>query len=138
MSSRLVVVVSGSRRLRTAAHRTAIHSYLKRFWRQPFVHVVVLHGAQAGADSIADSEAMRLGFDRLGIPYFKELDEPRRQFYPGGPKRNECVIDIARVLKDTRLYRAVMGAFPDDESTGTWRAVEYAAKHGIIADVFKQ
>lgn len=142
---RLAIIISGSRRLRTDAHRDAISSYLtelilvERSAQGGYPqHVVVLHGAQKGADTIADEEARALGLDSWGVPYFRELDEPSSRFYPGGPRRNECVIGIACVLRDTGLYRVFMGAFPDVDSKGTHSAVKYAKTRRITADILKQ
>jgi len=136
---RLVIIVSGSRRLHTREHHHAIREYIKsKLGDRRHVQVVVLHGAQKGADLIADEAARDLGLDSWGIPYFSELDEPSTKHFPGGPRRNECLVDVACVLRATKLYQVEMGAFPDAESRGTWHAIRYAKQNGIVAEVRKQ
>jgi hypothetical protein len=143
--SRLAIIISGSRDLYTVQHRAVIRTYLEdraltvlRDTGLRSEHTVVLHGAQRGADAIADEEARALHLASWGVPYFNELDEPLKGFYTGGPRRNECVVDLACVLRDTGLYEVVMGAFPSAKSRGTHQAVEYANKRGITVDMRPQ
>lgn len=135
---RIVVIVSGSRRLHTRRHRLAIGEYLEQFNDyEKHSHVIVLHGAQRGADLMAESKARSLNYETLGVPYFDELDDRKKKEYPGGSTRNRCIIDVACVFKRTGLYRVVMGAFPDAQSTGTWHAVRYAEHKGITPEIIE-
>lgn len=150
--TRIAIIISGSRRLRSDEHRGAIRGYLlgaaapqlslttknARTIARTRSHIVVIHGAQKGADEIADEEGRSLGLDSWGIPYFGELDDPAKGLYPGGPKRNKCVVDVACVLRDTGIYRVIMGAFPDAYSRGTYSAVRYAQSCGLAVDIMKQ
>lgn len=131
--NRFAIIISGSRRLGAQPHRDAIWAALSPYKFKNARHVVVLHGAQAGADEIADGYARKLAFDSVGIPYFDELDTPTQ--HPGGMARNRCVIDIGIVFLSTGLYEVDMYAFPDADSKGTWGAVRYAKSVGIEAEV---
>ncbi len=83
-------------------------------------HVLVIHGAQTGADQVAMAQAALKGWSEIGIPYFDELG------VEGGGQRDKCLVQLLKVLRDHGRYTALVWAFPDDRSIGTRRTIALA------------
>lgn len=125
--SRWCVIVSGSRRLYSLKHEKAIYDVLRRYEGK---HVVLLHGDGDGADQLAKSLAHDLGFRELGTPYFP-------LGMKGGPARNRCVVDLGLVFQGYD-YDLIVHAFPDAESVGTYRLIEYAKLKAVACEEHPQ
>jgi hypothetical protein len=67
---------------------------------------------QKGADKIAHSVGLGLGFYRWQLPYFADLGKR------GGPARNECMFRILVALASAG-HACFVEAFPIGESPGT-------------------
>lgn len=127
--NRYAIIISGSRRLRYGKHYLVMLHILEQY--ADAEQVIVIHGAQEGADMIADDAAKDMDFARLPIPYFGHLGKA------GGPARNRCIIDTAVTL-GKHGYIVKMHALPDAQSRGTHDAVAYAKTVGVFAEVHPQ
>lgn len=125
---RWVVIVTGSRRLAGAEAFDLIRSDLQVY--RGAEHIIVLHGAQEGADLMARDAARALGFDELGIPYFGHRGKA------GGPARNRCVVDVGVTFRK-HDYGLRLHGYPDAESVGTHQCIAYAKSHGVEHKVTK-
>jgi len=126
--NRWAIIVTGSRRLGYSKLK-AVLDVLAEY--ADAEHVIVIHGAQRGADDLARDAAAELGYDSIGIPYFGDLG------VRGGPARNRCIVDVGVTLR-SHGYKLRAHGFPDSESRGTYDCLDYARTKDVDCQVHPQ
>lgn len=116
-------IVTGSRKWTDAV---AIRKALSEF--DP---AVVIHGAAAGADSLAGSLAEGFGYAVVRMPAQWERDGKR-----AGPIRNRNMLTVLQVLEACGYDVAVL-AFPLPDSIGTRHMIEIAQRECIELRIFE-
>lgn len=128
----LRILITGSRRLTDPAPiRRKIIGFLAELQLDPvrdpsFAHarVVIVHGAQRGADELAAKVARELGFTPEAHPAEKFGPWPQC-----GPKRNTHMVSLGA---------RICFAFPCEKSTGTWDCVMKAVRAHIPVRTYLQ
>lgn len=110
------VLITGSREWRN------VHLITEELYGLPRDGTVIVHGAATGADHIAHSIALDLGYEV----------EPH---FPNYAKYDVLVAPLMRNDKMVSLGADLCLAFPTSRSRGTWHCVRLAEKAGIPVKV---
>ncbi len=120
---RVALLVTGTRSPSEKC-RAEVCFWLEQFDRPGVIAVTLLHGNCSGADTAADVYGRKKKWDVFPVSFFEDMGAA------GGPARNRCLVDLLAVLQKHGAVCRV-GAFPDDESVGTYRCIEYAQESGF-------
>jgi hypothetical protein len=128
---RIARIVCGSR---TYKDRVAVNRRIEQLVDSTPYHpstVVVIHGAAAGADSLASDAATDYGASVVAMPYISALGKR------GGPERNRTMLVVLMALQRVGYDVGVIAFLdkPLSESHGTRNMVEQARSAGVATEV---
>lgn len=118
----MIVCVTGGRRFADGKKIAAELKRLQMVARKPAEEMTLVHGDchKGGADKLADAAARELGWRVIPVP----VDSSQDGSWPAaGNKRNGRMLET--------WMPAIVLAFPDDQSRGTWDCVRRANALGI-------